>query len=308
MKSSPLAGSADQILRSDVAQKSGTLGSSRLVSLWSLYVLTLRQHLHGRRWMVMAGMFVLTAGLIILVRATSRDVQPVELEFVFAFLFIPQAILPLLALVYASGIVRDEQEEQTMTYLLIRPISKWSLYTVKLLATLTTTVLLTVALTALTYTAVYVGTETTGKNVPLCCLQAASIHALAVVAYCCLFGLISLLTKRALIVGVLYTLVFEGLLANMPFSIRLATVIYYTRLIAYRTLEFVTTFIGAKIVKNDLAAEMWQFDVKRDPGLLEHPQVRTCVAVLLIASLVCTVLAAILFSQREFYVKTPEKA
>ena len=42
------------------------------------------------------------------------------------------------------GIVQDEQEEQTMTYLLIRPIPKWALYSVKLLATLTTTVILAV--------------------------------------------------------------------------------------------------------------------------------------------------------------------
>jgi ABC-type transport system involved in multi-copper enzyme maturation permease subunit len=59
---------------------------------------------------------------------------------VIAFMFIPQAILPLLALVYASGIVRDEQEEQTMTYLLICPIPKWALYLGKLFATLTTTI------------------------------------------------------------------------------------------------------------------------------------------------------------------------
>jgi ABC-2 type transport system permease protein len=312
MKSSRLPGSAAQALRLDVAPAIRPFGLSRLASLWTLYVLTLRQHLHGKRWMVMGGMFLLCAGLVILVRTTSPDVPVLTLEFVFAFLFIPQAILPLLALVYASGIVRDEQEEQTMTYLLIRPIPKWALYTVKLLAMLTTTVVLTTALTALLYAAIYVGADTEGKNVPLRCLQAASIHALAVVAYCCLFGLISLFTKRALIVGVLYALVFEGLLANMPFSIRLATVIYYTRLIAYRTLSFVISVpLGTPANRgqetHDIAAEFWQFDVKRDPGLREHPQIQACVTVLLVASLVCTVVAAFVFSVREFHVKTPEK-
>jgi ABC-2 type transport system permease protein len=259
--------------------------------------------------MVMGGMFVLTAGLVILVRARSRDVPPTQLEFIFSFLFFPQAILPLLALVYASGIVRDEQEEQTMTYLLIRPIPKWALYAVKLLATLTTTICLAVALTVLIYAAIYVGAESDVVNVPLRCLKAASIHALAVGAYCCLFGLISLLTNRALILGILYAALFEGLLANMPFSIRLATVIYYTRLIAYRSLDFITTMPGRGMnATNDIAAEVWQLDVKNDPGLLEHPQIRACLMVLLIASLVCTALAAFIFSQREFYVKTPEKA
>ena len=74
-----------------------------------------------------------------------------------AFMFIPQALLPLVALVYATGIIQDEQEEQTLTYLLVRPIPRWAIFMVKLLATLTTTVLLTAVFTALTYVAVYIG-------------------------------------------------------------------------------------------------------------------------------------------------------
>src|SRR5579862_5691066 len=128
----------------DAPADRGPFRPSRLVSLWTLYALTLRQHVHGKRWMVIAGMCVLCAGLVILVRATSPDVPLITLEFVFGFMFIPQAILPLLALIYASGIVRDEQEEQTMTYLLIRPIPKWALYGMKLFATLTTSVVLVV--------------------------------------------------------------------------------------------------------------------------------------------------------------------
>ena len=71
------------------------------------------------------------------------------------FMFIPQALLPLVALVYASGILQDEQEGQTITYLLIRPIPKWALYIVKLLATITMAILLTAVFTALTYAAIY---------------------------------------------------------------------------------------------------------------------------------------------------------
>ncbi|HEV8001981.1 MAG TPA: ABC transporter permease [Planctomycetaceae bacterium] len=282
--------------------------SSRLVALWSVYVLTLRQHLHGKRWMVIAGMCVLCVGLVVLVRATAPDLPSLMIEFNFGFMFIPQAVLPLIALIYASGIVQDEQEEQTMTYLLIRPIPKWALYSAKLLATLTTTVILVVGLTALTYAAVYVGSKTEIKEASYRALQAASIHSLAVIAYCCLFGLISLLTKRILIVGILYALFLEGLLANMPFSIRLATVIYYTRLIAYRSMSFVTGMPGNPSRTTDIAAEIWQLDVHADPGLLDHPQMRTCLIVLLVASAVCSVLAAVIFSQREFHVKTPEKA
>jgi ABC-2 type transport system permease protein len=284
------------------------LSFSRVVSLWSVFALTLRQHLHGKRWMVIAGLCLLCVGLVIVVRVTNPDVAPITLEFYFAFGLIPQAVLPLLALVYASGIVQDEQEEQTMTYLLIRPIPKWALYSLKLLATLITTIILTVGLTFLTYAAVYVGTETPAREVFSRALEASSIHTLAVVTYCCVFGLIGMMTKRALIVGILYAGFFEVFLANMPFSLRMATVIYHTRLIAYRSMKFLAPTPGRPDSPTDLAADFWQFDVKSDPRLLDHPQMRTSLIVLLATSAVCAVLAAILFSVREFYVKTPEKS
>ncbi|MDB5321421.1 MAG: family transporter protein [Phycisphaerales bacterium] len=277
---------------------------SRLRALWALYVLTVRQHLHGKRWMVMAVLFLLPAGLVVLIRSLSSHVPSAAMEFIFAFMFIPQALLPLVALIYGSGIIQDEQEEQTLTYLLIRPISKWGLYTVKLLATLTTTVSLTALFTALTYAAVYYKAETVVKDVPQRCLEAMALHSLAVVAYCCLFGLMSLLTKRTLIVGIIYSAIFEGLLANLPLGIRLVTVIYYTRVIAYRTMPFVE---HAPHGTFDLASPVWQMDIQHDPQLLEHPQVGTCVLGLLGASFACAVLAAFMCARREFHVKTPEK-
>jgi ABC-2 type transport system permease protein len=284
---------------------SGLAGPWRLRALWSLYVLTLRQHLHGKRWIVMGVLFLLPAGLAILLRAVAPDVPPLGLEFMLGFMFIPQALLPLAALLYASGIIQDEQEEQTITYLLVRPIPKWAMYVVKLLATLTTTVALAVIFTVLTYAVIYIGAASRPDDVAVRCLKAASIHALAVVSYCSLFGFMSLLTNRILVVGIIYIAVVEGLLANLPFGIRLITVIYYTRLITFRSLEFIVPMPRNQTV--NMAAEAWQFDLRRDPLLLEHPQTTTCLTVLLVGSLVCTILAAAMCTSREFHVKTPEK-
>lgn len=279
-------------------------GGSRLTSLWALFLLALRQNLHGKRPLMMGLLLLVPAGLALVVRATSPEANPSVLEFSFVFMFIPQALLPLVALVYVLGIIQDEQEGQTITYLLIRPISKGALYCVKILATLVVAVLLTAAFTALTYAAIYVGGEGSTHDIAARCLQAISIHALTVVAYCSLFGLISMLTKWTLVTCIIYTAVIEVFLANLPFSIRLITVIYYARLIAYRTLSFVIPLNGSS---TDLAAEVWQLDVRNDPKLLEHPQLATCIIVLLAASLACTLLAAFLCSRREFYVKTPEQ-
>jgi ABC-2 type transport system permease protein len=278
-------------------------GGLNLTSLGALYGLTVRQHLHGRRWIVMGLLFLLPVGLTVLIRATAPDAPPAGIEFLIAFFLIPQALLPLVALVYASGIIQDEQEEQTLTYLLVRPISRWALYLVKLLATLTTTVVLTAVFTVLTYAAIYVGSGAGAGEIARRCSTAVAIHGASVAAYCCLFGLIGLYTRRALVAGILYTAVIEGLLANLPFGLRFVTVIYYARVMAYRSLDFTLTEHGRKA---DMAAAAWQFDVQNDPGLDAHPTLQTCVLVLAVAGLGCAALGALLCHRREFHVKTPE--
>jgi ABC-2 type transport system permease protein len=278
---------------------------SRIVACWTLYWLTLRQHLHGKRWMAVALLFVLPGGLAILIRTANPEVPGRFIEFALLWILIPQALLPLISLLYASGIVQDEQEEQTITYLLTRPIPKWLLYVIKLAATWTTTVVLVMALTALTCAAIYFGAETNLSGITLRCLKAAGILSIAAVTYCSIFGAISLLTKRTLIVGVIYTAVVEGLLANLPLSLRWGTVIYHTRLIAYRVLDFVVTRPNGR--EQDIASAAWSLNTDTDPSLSEHPTLRTSILVLVSTIVVCTALAGWLCSQREFHVKTPEK-
>ena len=287
------------------ARRPRPAGGLSPTSLAALYALTVRQHLHGRRWMVTAALFLLPVGLSILIRATAPEVPAIGTEFMIAFFLIPQTLLPLVALVYASGIIQDEQEDQTLTYLLVRPISRWALYLVKLLATLTTTILLTAVFTILTYAAVYVGSGAGLADVTRRCLIAVAIHGLAVGAYCCLFGLIGLYTRRALVAGILYSAVIEGLLANLPFGLRFITVIYYARVAAYRAMDFKFT---DRRGTHDVAAIAWQFDARNDPGLTDHPALSSCVLVLGVAGLACALLGALLCHRREFHVKTPEGA
>jgi ABC-2 type transport system permease protein len=276
-----------------------------LSALWALYVLTLRQYSHGKRWMVVAGLFLLPSVLAILLRTTATQLPPLAIEFLLVFMFIPQAILPLVALLYSSSMIHDELEEQTITYLLIRPLPKFALYLVKLLATITATVALTVVFTTLAYGVIYLGADSSVPDVPLRAAKAAAIHSLAVIAYCGVFGLVSLLIKRSLTLGIVYIVIWEGFFANFPFSLRLLTVIYYTRLIAYRTLPFTVVVHGTT---ENLSAAAWQLNAGQDPNLLEHPQLLTSVFILLAASAVCTIVAATLFTLREFHVKTPENS
>lgn len=289
-----------------VSDASRSYGASTLGALATLYVLSVRQYVHGKRWMVMGAAFLVPAVLALIVRASANDAPLIVMEFLLAMMFIPQLLLPLLGLLYASGLIQDEQEEQTLTYLLVRPLPKWGIYVVKWLATITTTVVLTVIATAVTYVAIYAGADSTPDDLVKRCAIAAGVHALAVTAYCSLFGLLGLVTKRTLVMGIVYCAVVEGLLANLPFGIRLLTVIYYARLIIYRTVPFL--FDEGPGDLTDITGVAWQLGLQDDPKLLQHPDMSTCFLVLITGSLVCTAIAAFLCTRREFHVKTPEKA
>jgi ABC-2 type transport system permease protein len=290
--------------RAEYGAPGGEHRTSRVGAWWTLYWLTLRQHLHGKRWMAVALAFILPAGLAILIRS-ANEVPPRFLEFGLIWVLIPQALLPLVSLLYASGIVQDEQEEQTITYLLTRPTPKWLIYLIKLAATWTTTVVLVFALTALTSVAIYAATDADIGEMTLRSLTTAAILSLAAITYCSIFGLMSLITKRTLIAGVLYTAVVEGLLANLPLSVRWGTVLYHVRIIAYRTLDFTASWPGGR--QEDPASGAWSLNADTDPTLAEHPTLRTSILILIGTSIVCAALAGWLCSQREFHVKTPEK-
>src|ERR1700681_4792467 len=104
MKVSPLSEAVDaaRIGSSEnaVARARAPLGPIGAAALWALYTLTLRQHLHGKRFLVMGALFLTPAAIAAVVRATAPDVPSVLLEFSFVFMFIPQAFLPLVALLY----------------------------------------------------------------------------------------------------------------------------------------------------------------------------------------------------------------
>src|SRR5438132_3945592 len=127
-------------------------------SVWTLFWLTVRQHCRARRLLVLSFLFLLPSLIAILARNASHPPRPVELEFVTIFTLISNALVPLTALLYASGMIQDEIEEQTLTYLLIRPLPKWTIYVAKLLATLLVTTLLTSLFTSVTYVAIFWGT------------------------------------------------------------------------------------------------------------------------------------------------------
>jgi ABC-2 type transport system permease protein len=265
-----------------------------LSALVVLFGLTLRQHTRGRRLLLLVVLYALPCALAIVLRSLNRPPPADVLEFALIFNLVPHVLAPLTALLYAGGMIQDEVEEQTLTYLLLRPVPRWGLYVAKLLATLlVTTLLVGVATTAL-YLAIYWSTaELREGTVPLRMLQTAAVIGLGQVAYCSLFGALGVVTRRTLIAGVTYIGAFEGFVANLEFVARSLTVVYYVRILTLRWLDL-----------PEQTLKRWQTDWSLE--LDKVPNSSTCVLTLLGAGVAITTLAALWFSRREFRMKTPE--
>ncbi len=245
-----------------------------------------RQGRGVRRW-VLAGVFALPIAFAILIRQFRPNIEAAPLEDGLILGLIFPALVPLAALLLASGMVQDDVEEQTLTYLLVRPIARWAIYLAKLVGTAIVAWGRSAIFTAATLGAIYWGDSgLVGSVLRERVLIYVAMLALATAAYASIFGALSLILRRALVVGAIYVVVVEGFLGAIDFVIREATVIYYIRVLAVRWLG--------------VAGEDWSIDP--DTAV----SASTCVIVLLAIAGSFAAIGAAIFAGREFRLKTPE--
>jgi ABC-2 type transport system permease protein len=263
-------------------------GGFDLSALGSLFLLTLRQHVRGRRLLVLSLLFLLPAVLAAVVRLAPHPPPAELLEFAFVFNLIPHALATLTALLYAGGVIQDEVEEQTLTYLLVRPLPRWALYVTKLAATLVVTAALTGVFTVLTFVVIYWDAPGLwGEVLPGRAAKTVALLALAQAAYCALFGALGLYTRWALFAGLAYIVAFEGLLATFQSVARKLTVMYYFRVLAVRWLDLPR-------------GREWALDLDTAPDF------RGAALTLLGVSAAFVLLGAVRMRGQEFRMKTPE--
>jgi ABC-2 type transport system permease protein len=258
--------------------------------LAALFALSLGQQLRGRRLLVLAVLFSLPAVLAAVLNLAFADQPPPDgLEFGLVMNLMPHALVPLASLLCASGIIRDEIEEQTLTYLLLRPLPRWAIYLVKMAVTILVVAGLTAVFVFVTLAVIHL-TSHKGVTAGLWerSLEISGILALVEAAYCGLFGFLGLLTRRSLLAGVGYIVLIEGLLASFDTVARRLTIMYYFRVLALR-------WVGPEGGEAD-----WKIP------LATAPEASTCALVLAGTGILLTVLAAVWFATGEFRMKTPE--
>ena len=184
--------------------------------------ITLRQLLSRRRTLLLlllGGVLVLAAGIFRLAGEESRALQ--FTSGLLASLGIG-TLMPLVALIFGTGAIGAEIEDGTAIFLLAKPISRATVVLTKLAVAAVCSAALTCGPMLL---AGLIAAGGLGEGLVPGMVAGAAVGSLL---YCSVFVAVSLVTGRALVFGLAYVLIWEGLLAGLfvgtrTFSIRQVT-------------------------------------------------------------------------------------
>lgn len=176
-----------------------------------IFRLSLRQLVVRRSTLLLAGLALLPLLLAIVFRLgdSTEDPQRWTARTLYVALELT-AVLPLTALLLGVSSIGDEIEDGTAVYLLTKPISRWQILVPKLLAAwlVTTALVLPFAIVA-----GLIALDGEGGS-SLVVGFAVAIVAGAF-AYSAVFVLLSVVTSRALIMGLVYAFLWEGAITGI---------------------------------------------------------------------------------------------
>lgn len=193
--------------------------------------LTLRQFGHGKAIRVVA-LFAAVPVIFALIHLIGGDTQArlVTIHDLFRNGIAP-TVLPLAILILATNALGNELEDRTMVYLVLKPQSRLRIVLEKLLAVAVVATLLLWLGTIAGFLIVLRG-EAGGQLGVLIAMLVAEVFA--VLAYGALFLLLSLLISRALLAGILYTLLWETTFSRFIPGVRLLSVRHFVESIYVR--------------------------------------------------------------------------
>ena len=185
-----------------------------------IVAVTLRALLDRKRTWLMVGLAAIPV-LLVTMATVFGDVT-IESEDLDSM--IVAVVLPLIALVFGTAALGSEIEEGTIVYLLTKPVRRVRIVSAKTLVAAGLTAALVVPATLLTGLVATMG----GSDLMDVTIAWAVAAALGAAAYSVVFLTISAFTRWALAIGLVYVLLWEGILADLlpgtaTFSVRQAT-------------------------------------------------------------------------------------
>jgi ABC-2 type transport system permease protein len=150
-------------------------------------------------------------GLAVLVRGLAGEDQDPANSVLYGLGLV--VVVPLVALLATSGLLASEIDDGAIAYLLAKPVSRYTIVGSKLAVALASVFLFGAVPMAVAGLILLPGTPSFGIGFAVGSL-------LGGVAYCALFSWLSVLTRHAVVIGLIYLLIWEGLLGGLLDGIR----------------------------------------------------------------------------------------
>lgn len=178
-----------------------------MIAAMPIVGVTLRGLLGRRRTLLMILLVALPILVSLLVGVTGGEIDSDALLDAM----IVRTVLPLVALVFGTAALGSELEDGTAVFLMIKPIPRWRILGAKMVVAAGLTVALILPST-LVSGLLAGGTGSAALATTFAFTLAASVGG---IAYVCAFVALSTFTTRALVVGLGYTMIWEGVLAGL---------------------------------------------------------------------------------------------
>lgn len=189
----------------------------------TIYKLSLTQMLRPKRLLILLFIAAVPVALSVVAAIFPPDAEDL-VSFRDDFLMGPiviSAVLPIITVVLATASLGHEIEDQTMTYLFLKPVPRWGIVLPKFLATVTVAIVVVVGSGVLTTVIVPEGSVITS-------VAAAVGLAVGVLAYTAIFTWAGLMTSHALALGLVYVFVWEAAIVGFLQGVRWLSVRHYT--------------------------------------------------------------------------------
>lgn len=167
--------------------------------------LTWRQSLAKRRWIVVAVLAALPIIMALVMRVYSGDDEPIQTVVQILSTLSLTIVVPVIALTLASSGFGAEVDDGTVVYLLTKPISRVAIVATKLLVTSAICIVTTVVST---FVAGLIGLQKLDSTRLVIGFTVAA--ALGSFLYTAIFLALGLITRRGMLVGLIYLVIWEG--------------------------------------------------------------------------------------------------
>lgn len=199
-----------------------------------IFFLSIRQFTGGKAVRAVFALGMIPALFALIYRVDPDIERPRRfLDVIIIDVMLP-SVLPLAALILATGAFGDEIEDRTLPYLVLKPITRFRIVIEKLLASAVVSIPIIGIGGLVSWTLVF--TDTGGDHLDMLWAILAAT-AVGVLLYTAVFQLMSLLIRRAILASIIYSLVWESVLGRFIPGLRYVSIRHVVTSVYTSTIE-----------------------------------------------------------------------